>query len=129
MTLEFAACVQFWFALNDAGDHGASGASRSAALVNAAVGSVGLAAGGSGVATAAGLGAAAAAAAVYGRLVPEEQLAALGRGLAVINPGASSSSGSIGTHTPMDPQLINSSNNFDHSPPPLSPTNVNNRRK
>ena len=31
-------------------------------------------------------------AAVYGRLVPEEQLAALGRGLAVINPNAATSS-------------------------------------
>ena len=35
-------------------------------------------------------------AAVYGRLVPEEQLAAIGRGLSVINPNAAAS---IGTNT------------------------------
>lgn len=35
-------------------------------------------------------------AAVYGRLVPEEQLAAIGRGLSVINPNAAAS---IGSHT------------------------------
>jgi hypothetical protein len=34
--------------------------------------------------------------AVYGRLVPEEQLAALGRGLSVINPNAAINSSSLG---------------------------------
>ncbi|KZS01325.1 Serine/threonine-protein kinase minibrain, partial [Daphnia magna] len=35
--------------------------------------------------------------AVYGRLVPEEQLAALGRGLSVINPNAAINSSSLGS--------------------------------
>lgn len=37
--------------------------------------------------------------AVYGRLVPEEQLAALGRGLSVINPNAAINSSSLGNRT------------------------------
>jgi hypothetical protein len=36
--------------------------------------------------------------AVYGRLVPEEQLAALGRGLSVINPNAAINSSSLGIY-------------------------------
>lgn len=49
--------------------------------------------GGSGV----GGGSSSSSATVYGRLVPEEQLAALGRGLSVINPNASiNSTSSLG---------------------------------
>ena len=48
-------------------------------------------------------------AAVYGRLVPEEQLAAIGRGLSVINPNAAAS---IGANAfPYQSISFNSSNN------------------